>query len=231
VLLRLRRTRFSLIQGVTAQIVSIWTNLILLRGLMPVTANSSGYETPPWYSQRGVRCSVRFSGSAGDGITPEQFEQAREWTNRAFVLRMVATLEAFLPGRKRIHKFLLPNLPGMREWHHARQLRNAIAHGDLLDDPKDVREEAVLFRRGTHGATECKLAINDVLEPLWARLLMFARRVEVGAGHLPPNPAVVAARFGDTLVVQTPIEKREIPLGDADPRLSCKIGEVTSLDV
>jgi hypothetical protein len=98
--------------GLTAQLISIWTNLVLVRGLMPVTANSDGYETPPWFEQRGVRCSVRFSESADDSTALEQFGRAREWTNQAFVLRVVATLEAFLPNRKKIHRFLLPNRPG-----------------------------------------------------------------------------------------------------------------------
>lgn len=216
-------------QGVSAQLVNIWTNLILVRGLTPVQPASreavSHYVSPGWYRQRGVECSVRFFGRSGDHNSAEQLNRAADWANQSFVVRLVVTFESFAMGPKH-DKARLPKNPGMREFHHARQLRNAIGHGNPLTDQKDVMEEEALFRSGTHGRTNCNLAINEVLEPLWARLLLFARSLEEGAAPLPPNPAVVVAVSGKTLVVQSLTRSYEMPLTDGDPRLNHKIGDV-----
>ena len=159
--------------GASAQLVSIWTNLILVRGLTPVHPASSAalsqYDSPRWYRQRGVLCSVQFSNQSGDHSSSDQLNRAADWVNQSFVIRLVATFEAFAGGRQ-INQFQFPKARGMRELHFARRLRNRAAHGNTLSDHRDASEEAILFRSGAAPASSCSLDISLVLEPLWARL-------------------------------------------------------------
>jgi hypothetical protein len=197
---------FALQQGASAQLVDSWTNLVLVRGLTPVrTSPGPGpaqFTSPGWYRQRGVKCSVQFAEPPTDPRFGEKFNQACDWTNQTFVVRTLFTFEAFASGKKP-KESRLPNTLGMREFHHARRLRNAIAHGNPLSDPTLVTEETQLFRPGTTPASTCSMAIDAVLEPLWARLLIYAASLEHGAAPLPDDPAVVVTSMGKTLYFQS----------------------------
>jgi hypothetical protein len=107
------------------------------------------------------------------------------------LVQVMAIFEAFAGG-KRIDKFWLPNNPGMREFHHARLLRNKIAHGDDLTDQRLVGEAKQLFGPQAVVDGRCTLDIGLVLEPLWVRLLLYARSLVDGL-VVPARPAVVVA--------------------------------------
>ena len=57
--------------------------------------------------------------------------------------------------------------------------------GISLIDPKGTNEETQLSRDGTPPAKQCHLAINEVLEPMWARLLLYAKSLEKGTHTTP----------------------------------------------
>jgi hypothetical protein len=173
-----------------------------------------------------MRWSLRVDNPPAD--LNDKINRAADWTNQAFVIRLIATFEAFADGKK-LNTIRLPNNPGMREFHHARRLRNAAAHGDALTDSRDINEETLLFRPGEAPASQCHLAINVVLEPLWARLLLYAVSLEQRAAPLPPNPAVVVAVDGNTFIVQSFAGKQEQTLPAGDPRLRHTVGEVIAL--
>ncbi len=158
----------------------------------------------------------------------EKINQAADWTNQAFVIRLVATFESF-GNAVDLKEVRLPNNCGMREFHHARRLRNAAAHGSPLTEARDISEETDLFRPGNAPGSQCYLAVNDVLEPMWARLLLYAKSLETGAGPLPANPAVVVVAHGNFFVTQSAAGKKELNLPDGDPRLMLNIGEVISV--
>jgi hypothetical protein len=126
---------FQLLPGACAQLVDSWTNHVLVRGLTPVLASPgpapAQITSPGWYRQRGVNCSVQFAEPPSDPKFVEKYNQACDWSNKSFVVRIVVTFEAFANGKKP-KECLLPPAPGMREFHHARNLRNAIAHGKGL---------------------------------------------------------------------------------------------------
>jgi hypothetical protein len=103
----------------------------------------------------------------------------------------MVTFEAFAGGEP-IGNWRLPATPGMREFHHARRLRNKIAHGDALTDHRLAGEAEQLF--GPEAVVDgcCTLDISLVIEPLWVRLLLYARSLEGGL-IVPARPAVVVA--------------------------------------
>jgi hypothetical protein len=113
----------------------------------------------------------------------------------------MATFEAFAGG-EHIGDFRLLNTPGMREFHHARRLRNKIAHGDALKDPRLVSEAQQLFGPQAVVDGSCNLDISLVLEPLWARLLLYARSLEHGL-VVSARPAVVVAADDAGFTAQT----------------------------
>jgi hypothetical protein len=213
--------------GVSQQLIRIWTNMVLLRSLTPVQQGSITHLGPRgWFHWRGLSWNIRVNNPPAD--LNDKINSAADWTNQAFIIRLAATFEAFADGKKP-NKARLPNNHGMREYHHIRRLRNAAAHGDELDDPRDVSEETQLFRGGGSPAGRCNLAINEVLEPMWARGLLYAKSLEKGASALPPNPAVVAVAKDNCFVTQSFAGKLELNLPDGDPRLQLKIGDVIGL--
>lgn len=113
----------------------------------------------------------------------------------------MATFEAFAGGEK-INHFQLPYRHGMRELHHARRLRNAIAHGDDLTDQSLADEAIELFGPRTVEDGRCSLDISLVLEPLWARLLLYAWSLENGL-VVPDRPAVIVVADDSSFTVQT----------------------------
>lgn len=132
--------------------------------------------------------------------------------------------EAFLDSGKYLKDFQLPNTPGMREFHHARRLRNAVAHGDALTDGMLVDEACHLFGPSAVVADACNLDISLVLEPLWARLLVYARSLEASAA-VPECPAVVVAARNHALVLQGFAGASRVLRDDADRR----VGDLVSL--
>lgn len=223
---------FQLLPGACAQLIDSWTNLVLVRGLTPILTSPGPAPaqliSPGWYRQRGVKCSVQFAEPPRDPKFGEKFNQASDWTNKSFVVRLVVTFEAFATSKKP-KESRLPKALGMREFHHARNLRNAIAHGNPLTKSVLVSEEAHLFRQGTAGASSCRLAIDDVLEPLWARLLIYAASLETGTAPLSLDPAVVVVNNGTTLTVQSFAGLRTIDLNASDSRSKCRVGEIIAL--
>jgi len=66
--------------------------------------------------------------------------------------------------------------------------------------------------------------ISLVLEPLWARLLIYARSLEISA-VVPEYPAVVVAARDNALVLQSFAGKSRVLRNDADRR----VGDLVSL--
>jgi hypothetical protein len=141
---------------------------------------------------------------------------------------MVATFEAF-SGRDSLKDFRLPKSAGMREFNHARCLRNAIAHGAPLTRQRLVMEETALFRPGKTVASNCSLGIDSVLEPLWARLLIYARSLEQGAAPVPDDPGVVVSSEGRRLWVQTFDGLKKVGWAGHPPQSQLRVGEIVSL--
>jgi len=212
-------------KGVGAQLVEVWTNLVLLRGLSPYLTPSGQsivqYSSAPWYKARDVDATVHFTVSLNTAFS-EKLNRASTWTNQSLLVRIQATFEAFAQGK--LSSFKLPNNPGMREFHHARRLRNAIAHGDTLTATNLVNEAIHLFGPEAVDNGSCKLAIDKVLEPLWARLLLYATSVEDGS-TLPPRPGVVVTTHDSFYDVQTFDGILRVPRSGS----GLTIGEIVSL--
>jgi hypothetical protein len=206
--------------------VDVWTSLVLVRGLSPYLTPAGQvvmqYSSPPWYVERGVDVTVQCSVPTDPGFA-EKLNRASAWTNQSFLVRVVVTFEAFA-GSERIGDFRLPNRPGMREFHHARRLRNKIAHGDDLIDQRLIGEAQQLFGPQAVVGGSCNLDISLVLEPLWARLLLYARSLEDGL-VVPPRPAVVVAANDVGFIAQTFDGIQEVPSTGAH----LHIGDVISL--
>lgn len=194
----------ALERGVSAQLVEVWTSFVLLRGLSPyLTLPSQAvarYRSPPWYRERGVDITVRATVAPDAGFA-DRLNRASYWTNQSLVVRAVATVEAFSSGF-RLSEVKLPHNRGMEEFHHARRLRNKLAHGDNLTDPRLLGEAERLLGPCAIASGACKLDIDLVLEPLWARLLLYARSLEDGAS-VPKCPGVVVAANADGFIAQT----------------------------
>jgi len=196
--------KLCLESGACAQLVDIWTDLVLVRGLspylMPAGQAFMQYSSPPWYVERGVDVTVQCSVPSDPGFA-DKLNRAGAWTNQSLLVRIMATFETFA-GVESIRDFQLPNRPGMREFHHARRLRNKIAHGDALTDQRLVDEAQRLFGPRTVVGGRCNLDISLVLEPLWARLLLYARSLENGL-VVPERPAVVVVADDAGFTAQT----------------------------
>jgi hypothetical protein len=136
----------------------------------------------------------------------------------------MATFEAFAGGES-IGNYQLPNRHGMREFHHARRLRNKIAHGDDLTAQRLRDEAKPLFGSGAVVDDKCSLDISLVLEPLWARLLLYARSLEKGL-DVPEDPAIVVAADDSGFTVQT-FDGRVLKVPSTGAR-RC-VGDVVSL--
>jgi hypothetical protein len=162
-------------RGVRVQLVEAWTNLVLVRGLSPYLTPSQQavvqYRSAPWYIERGVDMTVQFTVPTDAGFAV-RLNNASCWTNQSLLVRVVATIEAFAGGAG-LNEVRLPNNLGMRELHHARRLRNKIAHGDTLNDKRLLDEAEDLFGPKAVANGTCNLDIDLVLEPLWARLLLY----------------------------------------------------------
>lgn len=215
-----------LLSGACVQLVHVWTNLVLVRGLSPYLTPAGQavmqYSSPHWYVERGVDVTVQFTVPTDPGFT-EKLNQASAWTNQSFLVQVVAIFETFAGGEC-IGGVRLPNKPGMREFHHTRRLRNKIAHGDRLTDPRIVSEAQQLFGPQAVVGGSCNLDISLVLEPLWARLLLYARSREDGL-VVPTRPAVVVAVDDACITLQTFEGIRRVPSTGACQRA----GDVISL--
>ena len=212
------------------QLIDSWTSLVLVRGLTPhmgAASGASAIHAPPWYRLRGVRCSVRFEEPAPDRTLAEKLVRASDWANQSFIVRTFLTFEEFAIGSEPKNA-RLPNLPGMREFHHARRFRNAIAHGDTFTDSTLVQEATALFGQAAAGAQGCSVAIDSVLEPLWARLLLYA--TSLTSHPLPLNPAVVVAFDDRRLFVQSFRGKSEHERRTESGQRHFRIGDIVSVD-
>ncbi|HUU92965.1 MAG TPA: hypothetical protein VM238_17370 [Phycisphaerae bacterium] len=166
---------------------------------------------------------MKLNVPSGQGFA-DKLNRAGGWTNQSLLVRVMATFEA-VAGDRDIRDFRLPNKPGMREFHHARRLRNKIAHGKPLTDQRLVHEAQELLGAKTVENGTCTLDIALVLEPLWARLLLYARSLEKGL-VVPARPAVVVTEPDDTgFDVQTFGGMKTVP----STGVPADIGDVISL--
>jgi hypothetical protein len=199
----------------------------MVRGVTPLLTSAGpgavSISSPPWYVERRVKWSARLAEPTDPNFA-EKFRRASDWTNQSFIIRVVVTFESFGSGLK---GWRFPKAPGMREFHYTRRLRNAIAHGNGPTDLKLVNEETKLFRARKPAASTWSVGIDEVLEPLWARLLIYARSLEQGAAPIPSDPAVVVASVGNTLTIQSFQGKLEVKDHNSGTRRS--IGEIVSL--
>lgn len=190
--------------GATAELVRVWDNLVLLRGLCPYLTSSgpavAHYSSAPWYVERGVHMTVQCTVPTDSGFA-DRLNSASSWANQSLLIRILATIEAFAGG-KRTSEVRLPNKPGTREFHHARRLRNKIAHGDALTDQRLLGEASTLFGPDAVVTGSYNLDIALVLEPLWARLLLYAMSLEDGKS-VPAQPGVVVAVDDSSFLAQT----------------------------
>lgn len=188
------------------RLVTVWADLVLLRGLspylVPPTHSVVQYSSADWYVERGVQATVQYLVPADPGFA-ERLNRASSWANQSLLVRLVSTFEAFLDCGRNLSQYRFPRGPGMREFHHARRLRNAVAHGDPLIGGRLTDEALDLFGSDAVVAGACNLDISIVLEPLWARLLIYARSLDTASGALSECPAVVAAVRGNEYILQT----------------------------
>lgn len=198
--------------GATAQLADVWSNLVLLRGLSPHLSSAGQsvmkYSSAPWYVQRGIDMTIQCAVPTDSAFT-DRLNRASSWTDQSFIVRAIATFEVF--GEvEQWSSVRFPSKPGMREFHHARRMRNKIAHGDPLDSARLTGEASQLFGPQAVVNGSCNLDIALVLEPLWARLLLYAAVVENGMS-LPLNPAVVVAVSDSSFLAQTFSGVLEVP--------------------
>jgi hypothetical protein len=216
---------FELEEGASRQLVEIWTNFILLRGLSPYFSSGAEalvqFSSPGWYMQRAVSFSVRCAVPV-DSTFFQDLNRASTWTNQSLLVRILATLEAF--AGENIRDFRLPSKPGMRELHYARRLRNKIAHGKPLTSESLLEEARQLFGAGGISDGSCNLAIDVVLEPLWARLRIYAGSVEKGI-TMPDRPGVVVTVHDGAVVAQA-FEAQQQTLAVTSGR---RIGDIVAL--
>lgn len=186
------------------RLIDVWTDLVLLRGLSPYLVPSphsvARYSSPAWYAERGIQATVHCGLPADPGFA-ERLNRASSWANQSLIVRMMTTFEAFFDRGEHLRHFRLPNASGMREFHHARRLRNSVAHGDTLTDSRLLDEARYLFGSEAVVAGACNLDIKVVLEPLWARLLIYARCLEESP-DVPDCPAVVVAARDHDFILQ-----------------------------
>jgi len=217
--------------GASSKLVDLWKNLLLVRGLTPYLQSNNNssivvqYSSADWYKIRGVNFTVQCPLP----IDPEfvkKINKASAWTNESFVVRIITTFEAFLLGDNDFKRFKLPNVPGMREFHHAKYLRNKIVHsktGEKITNTKLIKEVKQIFGPMAVVDGSYNFDISIVIEPLWARLLLYARSIEDGVDETI-NPAVVVASDDTNLFVQTFHDIKQLPKVDEHI-----VGDVISL--
>lgn len=211
--------------GATSELARIWSNLVVLRGLSPYLTDVRAvaeYSSAPWYVQRGVDTTVRIAVPS-DPDFGRKLNRASAWTNQSFVIRLTSVFESF-GGFEQWSAVRLPASTGMRELHHARKMRNKIAHGDPLDATLLTDEAVALFGPDAVAAGACNLDISLVLEPLWARLMIYAASLEEGT-QVPANPGVVVAASNGALLIQTPSGLLQVQRSSGD----LEIGQVVSV--
>ena len=198
-----KANELKLASGVTRELIGIWRDFVRLRGLSPYldagTEALVTFSSPGWYQQRGVLFSVQARVPIATNLA-EDFNRASAWTNKSLLVRLIATFEAF--AGKGLEKFRLPNKPGMRELHLVRRLRNNFAHGDRRGEEYLRIEYRELLGQEAFSGADWNLAIDSVLEPLWARMLLYAASLEEGRDALPERPGVVVVPGNETVEVQ-----------------------------
>ena len=91
-----------------------------------------------------------------------------------------------------------------------------------------MNEAKALFGSEAVSDESCNFAIDTVLEPLWARLLVYAHKLE-SSEPLPSDPAVVVASSDSKLSVQTFNGFESCEIKDPDSGSIRRIGEIISL--
>ena len=226
----------NLESGVTNELVKIWIEFVRLRGLTPylvlpaATSNSDAdpearitFSSAEWYRPRGVSFDVQCHVALVSSFA-EDFNRASAWTNKSLLARLIATFEAF--AGKGLDKFRLPNKPGMRELHLVRRLRNNFAHGDRRGEDYLRIEYRELLGQEAFSGADWNLAIDSVLEPLWARMLLYAASLEDGHDAMPERPGVVVTTGNGIVAVQS--FDRAIP-GTLPASSGCRIGDIVNV--
>jgi hypothetical protein len=198
------RPQLKLTAGVVSELTNIWSDFIRVRGLSPYLEAGGEAEltfsSPDWYQQRGisftVQCRVPVASNFGENLN-----RASAWTNKSLLVRLIATFEEFAGDG--LNGFHLPNNPGMRELHFVRRLRNNFAHGDRRGEDYLRTDYCELLGQEAFSGTDWNLAIDSVLEPLWARLLLYAASLEEGHDALPERPGVIVATRDGIVVIQS----------------------------
>jgi len=162
-----------------------WNAFIHVRALCPAARQSfigeTGYQSPPWYRQRGASYTVSLPAP----INPEHLNRLREgasFVNRSFIITMAAILEAYDIVPYRVD----PNrtLDGGDHVQIIKWLRNRYAHGEYeYDETNDYHVqtrkllEAVL--PGVAAETDgFPASIDSVLEPLKDGVLRYIDAVQ-----------------------------------------------------
>jgi len=106
---RVQRMRPKLFYNLRAaagdQLINVWADLVLLRGLspylVPPSHNLVQYSSPAWYVERGIEATVSTLVPADPGFS-ERLNRASSWANQSLLVRLVATFEAFLDSGKHL---------------------------------------------------------------------------------------------------------------------------------
>ena len=78
------------------QLINVWADLVLLRGLspylVPPSHNLVQYSSPTWYVERGIEATVQYLVPADPGFA-ERLNRASLWANQSLLVRLVSTFE------------------------------------------------------------------------------------------------------------------------------------------
>lgn len=154
-------------------IVTLWARTVKTRALCPhagsLAVGVKGYVSPPWYRERGAVYFVNLSQELTIADVRE-LNEIGDFTNRSFVISMVAILEACgvvpyqrAPDRARM---------GGEHTQLAKWLRNHFAHGELHFVPgkkshtrtRELLE--ALFPAAAAKGNGFVISIDEILEPL-----------------------------------------------------------------
>lgn len=169
-------------QAACEAIERAWNRMVKARALCPWAESSAagivGYQSPPWYMQRGATYFVNLAKP----LQPDEIRELNEiamFINRSFVISMAAILEAFdiVPYQTE------PDLSRIGGCHVqlVKWLRNRFAHGEWeYDESRERHREtrALLERLFPIAAVEqpgFALSIDTILEPLKNGVLDYIR--------------------------------------------------------